>query len=282
MTHRKPLGGKSFQECYFPMAGLELIKERANSLYKQVDITQEYIEDCKKIAVKAKKMHDSTDFAIVQSHFIAMIVTPIQVEMTYQDWYMNLALNAKDLKYVTEKYFYNIVMPKLEIYFQEIGKYVDVAYCIGDDLSDQRGPSFSVEQYRKIFKPMHKKIIDTVKKYSNTKIIFHICGSAYEFIADIIDIGADAICPVQTTAANMSPERLKKEFGKDITLWGGLDTQQILTRGTKQQVIDEVKHIAEVFGKDGGFVFAPCHNIQSGTPVENIVAMFETINHFNQ
>ena len=71
----------------------------------------------------------------------------------------------------------------------------------------------------------------------------------------------------------MEPERLKNEFGKDLVFWGGLDTQKILPIGTPKEIEMEVKRIMEVFGKDGGFVFAPGHNIQALVPPENIDAM---------
>jgi uroporphyrinogen decarboxylase len=95
-------------------------------------------------------------------------------------------------------------------------------------------------------------------------------------IPGLLVAGIDILNPIQTSARYMEPERLKREFGKDLIFWGGLDTQKILPYGTVQQVEDEVKHIIEVLGKDGGFVFAPGHNIQALVPAENIDAMIKT------
>ena len=108
-----------------------------------------------------------------------------------------------------------------------------------------------------------------------------IVATSNPCIGDLIDIGVDGINPVQTKSSDMQPERLKREFGRDMTFWGGLDTQYILSRGSREQVVDETKRVLEVFSKDGGFVFAPCHNIQSGVPAENILAMYETAMEFN-
>jgi uroporphyrinogen decarboxylase len=87
---------------------------------------------------------------------------------------------------------------------------------------------------------------------------------------------------VQINAFNREPERLKKDFGKDLTFWGGgANTQSILNRATPQQVKDHVRKNIEVFAKDGGFVFNTVHNILPDVPPENIVAMFEAVREFD-
>ena len=80
----------------------------------------------------------------------------------------------------------------------------------------------------------------------------------------------------------MEPERLKKEFGSEITFWGGgCNTQSILNRGTTQQVKDHVRSNLEIFSKGGGYVFNTVHNIMPDVPPQNIMAMFEVLNEFN-
>jgi uroporphyrinogen decarboxylase len=87
---------------------------------------------------------------------------------------------------------------------------------------------------------------------------------------------------VQINAINMEPERLKSEFGRDITFWGGgCDTKSILNSATPQKVKDHVRHNLEVFSEGGGFVFTTVHNIMPDVPPENIVAMFEAVSEFN-
>ena len=95
---------------------------------------------------------------------------------------------------------------------------------------------------------------------------------------DLIDAGFEIFNPVQTNAYQMEPERLKKEFGKDITFWGGgADTRTVLNNGTPQEVSDHVKKRIDEFAPGGGFVFNTVHNILPDVPPENIVAMFEAI-----
>ncbi len=86
----------------------------------------------------------------------------------------------------------------------------------------------------------------------------------------------DALNPVQVTAKNMEPERLKAEFGDRISFWGGINTQHTLPFGTAQEVAEETKRIISILGKGGGYVLNSVHNIQAEVPPENIIAMFET------
>lgn len=314
LLYKKPKGAYGFQALEYPLAG-ELTNERIDNFFKDpqsdhhqlfgisrpksatkmkepittfehslaVKIPSEYDQtEIKHLTEKVKWLHENTDYAIIQSNIMGLVVTSMQNVMGYEDWFVNLALSPKELLYATETYLENHLLPFADKLFREIGPYIDVAYCIGDDMATQRGPSFSLEQYRQYFKPMHKKIIETVKKHTQAKIMFHMCGSAYPYLSDLIEIGVDIINPVQNLAADMEPEKLKREFGKDLSFWGAIDTQQILTTGTKEQVIDEVKRKIEILGKDGGYIFAPCHDIQKGTPLENIIAMFETAIFFKK
>jgi uroporphyrinogen decarboxylase len=105
----------------------------------------------------------------------------------------------------------------------------------------------------------------------------HSCGSVVKLIPDLIDAGVDILNPVQINAAGMDPAYLKREFGKDITFWGGgVDTQRILPSGTKAEIRDHVRRNIEIFSRDGGFVFAAVHNIQSDVPLENVLTVWET------
>lgn len=163
----------------------------------------------------------------------------------------------------------------LERVVKGVGEWIDILQ-FGDDLGSQTGPFMSPEVFREIFKPRYKKMWDYVHQNSNCKVFLHSCGSIYELIPDLIDAGVDILNPVQTQTANMEPERLKKEFGKYVTFWGGgCDTQQILAKATPGKVKDDVKRRIEIFAKDGGFVFNQIHNVLADVPPENVIAMFE-------
>ncbi len=157
-----------------------------------------------------------------------------------------------------------------------LGENVDLIQ-LGDDLGMESGPFFSPALFRRLFKPRYKLIVDRVRKLRpNIRVFLHSCGSIYQLMGDLIEIGIQVINPVQISAHSMEPQRLKKEFGKDITFWGGgCDTQKILPRGTPQQVRDHVRRNIDILAPGGGFVFNQVHNILSEVPPANIVAMYE-------
>ncbi|GAG61697.1 unnamed protein product, partial [marine sediment metagenome] len=163
---------------------------------------------------------------------------------------------------------------RLEKILPMVESYVQIIQA-GDDLGLQDGPQLSPELYRKIVKPRHKKLYQYVKQHSSAYLFLHTCGSVYEFIPDFIEMGVDILNPVQVLAKNMDTRRLKREFGKDITFWGGgCDTQKVLPFGTQEKVTKEVKRRTEDLAPEGGFVSTQVHNIQVGVPPENIMAMY--------
>lgn len=163
---------------------------------------------------------------------------------------------------------------------EAIGDVVDIIK-FGDDLGTNTGPLFDAGTYCDFFKPRHQMMCDYVKAHSSAHTMLHSCGGIYELIPHLIEAGFEILNPVQINAVNMNPADLKREFGKDLTFWGGgVNTQSILNRATPQQVKDHVKKNLEIFGKDGGYVFNTIHNIMPDVPPENLVAMIETLREF--
>jgi uroporphyrinogen decarboxylase len=161
-------------------------------------------------------------------------------------------------------------------FLSEVGDLLDVI-MIGDDLAGQHGPLFSPAFYRKVVRPRQQRVIDTIKANTQAKLWYHTCGSCAEYIPDLIEMGVDALNPVQISARGMDPKMLKDTFGKDITFWGGaIDAQHVLPFATPEQVRAEVRQNIEILKPGGGFVFNNVHNIQAGVPPENILALFET------
>jgi len=165
---------------------------------------------------------------------------------------------------------------------EAVGDVVDIIK-FGDDLGTTHGPFFSIETYNEFFKPRHKILCNYVKANSSMHTMLHCCGGIYELIPELIEAGFEILNPVQINAVHMEPARLKKEFGKELTFWGGgVDTASILNWRTPQQVKDHVKHNLEVFSVGGGYVFNTVHNIMPDVPPENIVAMFDAVNEFKR
>ena len=163
-----------------------------------------------------------------------------------------------------------------------VGDIIDIIK-FGDDLGTVNGPFFSAEVYKEFFKPRHKILCDYTKAHSSMHTMLHCCGGIYDLIPDLIDAGFEILNPVQINTIHMEPERLKKEFGKDVTFWGGgCDTSCILNRATPTEVRKHVFQNLEIFSKGGGYVFNTVHNILPDVPPENIVAMFEAVKEFNR
>lgn len=160
---------------------------------------------------------------------------------------------------------------------ESVGDIVDILR-FGDDLGMDTGMFMSREKYQTLFKPNHKKLNEYVHKHSSMKTFLHSCGSIYPIIPDLIDAGYDILNPIQTTAYQMDPETLKREFGKDITFWGGgCNTRSVLNYGKPQEVYDYSKRMIDIFSKDGGFIFNQEHNIMPDVPPENIIAMYKAV-----
>ncbi|MDZ7265473.1 MAG: methyltransferase [candidate division KSB1 bacterium] len=169
-------------------------------------------------------------------------------------------------------------LKNLEHFLGLVGEYIDII-LFGDDLGMQTGPQISPTMYREFFKPRHQMMWQRAKQLADVKVMLHCCGGVRELLPDLIDAGLDAINPVQISCRGMAAAELKKEFGKDITFWGGgCDTQQILPYGTPDQVQEHVRQQVAIWKPGGGFVFQQVHNILANVPAGNVVAMLEAVN----
>ncbi len=163
----------------------------------------------------------------------------------------------------------------LKKYLAAVGDNIDVI-VIGDDLGSQKAPLLSPQLYREILLPYHRKLIDYIRRNSKAAVMFHCDGAMMPFFRDLIDAGVQIFNPVQTDAANMDPAVIKKEFGKEMTIWGaGCDTHSVLFKGSTEQVLEDVKRRIQVLAPGGGFVFNQIHNILAETRPRNVIAMYD-------
>lgn len=170
----------------------------------------------------------------------------------------------------------------LEQYLAAVGDSIDVI-CFGDDLGAQNSPQISPRMYREFFKPRHAQLWGRAKQLADVKVMLHCCGAVRPLLPDLIDAGLDAINPVQISCRGMEAEGLKRDFGKDLTFWGGgCDTQRVLPDGSPEQIREHVLRQCEILAPGGGFVFQQVHNIMANVPARNIVAMYDAVNEYNQ
>ncbi|MBN2588992.1 MAG: hypothetical protein JXA96_03945 [Sedimentisphaerales bacterium] len=158
---------------------------------------------------------------------------------------------------------------------KEIGDIVDIV-IIGDDLAGQNGPLFSLDFYRTTIKPRQQELMKHIKSLTNAKICYHTCGSCFDFIPDLIDIGIDILNPVQIGLKKMDPQKIKDEFGKHISLWGGaINAHQLLSFSNREKIRRDAKYNINIFKSNTGYIFSSTHNIQFDVPPENIVTLFD-------
>ncbi len=155
------------------------------------------------------------------------------------------------------------------------GDGIDIVY-MADDYCSQLAPMFSPATFKQLVVPYLRATADRVHA-RNKKLLLHCCGAVRPLLPMILDAGVDMLEPIQIRAAGMDPAELKKEFGRRLCFYGGVDLQQILSRGTPQEVSNEVKRLIDILGEDGGYILGPGHTyIQVDSPLENILAMYET------
>ncbi len=192
---------------------------------------------------------------------------------------MDVAASPKEIERFLDALM-EVHMASLEKICAAVGDVADIVR-FGDDLGSNLGPLISPKAYRSLFKPRHKILCEYVRRHSRMRTFLHSCGSVYRFIPDFIEVGYDILNPVQITARDMQPQDLKREYGRDITFWGGgCDTRFILTQAEPAEVMDHVRRNVEAFLPGGGYVFATVHNVLSDARPENLLAMFKALDEF--
>jgi uroporphyrinogen decarboxylase len=226
----------------------------------------------------AKRLYEETDYFIMIG-FGGQFFELGQYLYRNDEFMMNLILHREEMEKALDKLL-EIHMENLRTLIKAISPYVQLV-VMGDDLGTQSAPMLSPDMYREIFLPRVKELYRLVKEESELFVFLHTCGAVSEFIPSFIEAGVDVVNPVQISAAGMEPEKLKREFGKDIAFWGGgIDTQHTLLKGSEKDVRAEVRRNCEHFMREGGFVFNQVHNMLYGVPPQNIVAMYEEVNKF--
>ncbi len=198
-----------------------------------------------------------------------------------EEWYVSLVERRDYVEEVfrrqTEQALKNLVRIR-----EAVGDLPLAVFTCGTDFGTQTSTFCSVETFRSLYLPYYRQVNDWIHRHTSWKIFKHSCGAVEPLLESMIEAGFDIVNPVQCSAAGMEPEKLKARYGDRLVFWGGgVDTQKTLPFGRPEQVREEVLRRCEVFGRGGGFVFNPLHNIQARTPVENIVAMFDALREFN-
>jgi uroporphyrinogen decarboxylase len=237
--------------------------------------TSEHLAEVRR---RAKNLGETTDFAIMAG-FGGNLLEWGQFLRRNDQFLIDLIDNQTLAEALLDR-LTEIHLENLEKFLDAVEGYIQIIQ-MGDDLGTQLAPQISPRMYRRFFKPRHKLIYERVRRRRGIHLFLHSCGSIAALLPDLIDIGVEIINPVQTSASGMEPERLKKEFGNDLTFWGGgCDTQRLLPQGSPDEIDAHVRRRMEVFGAGGGFIFTQVHNIMPNVPPQNIVALVEAAKTF--
>ena len=264
ITYYKPPDSPFYDAVKNPLGG-----EISSKILKEYPWPDPNIKSrVRNIRESVRHLREHTDYAVV-FHSMGGFITQSQYLRGLQQWLEDLLAEPEllgELIDCTLHYQLNLTLSALS----ECNFDVDVVH-FGDDLGMQNTLMFSPKTYREIIKPRQAKLFAAVKTYCNAKILFHTCGNNYDILDDLIEIGVDALNPVQTNAKNMQADKLKREFGDRMTFWGGIDTH--VPGGMKE----EVKRVVEVMAPGGGYVLSAIHNIQADVSAENICALFDAV-----
>ncbi len=193
------------------------------------------------------------------------------------EWYMSTAIRQDYVHAIFEKQC-EVALQNLALVNEAAGDVIDVVFICGTDFGTQTSQFCSTAAYEELYAPYYKQVNAWIHENTSWKSFKHSCGAVYPFVDHFIASGFDILNPVQCSAAEMEPRRLKAEFGDRVVFWGGgVDTQKTLPFGTPDEVYREVRERIDIFAPGGGFVFDAIHNVQANTPIENVVAMFKAL-----
>lgn len=225
-------------------------------------------------AREARRLSEESDKAV-----IAAMGPPYELfngigQGGFEEWMMTF---AEETDYVAALYdrIVDAWLANLRAFWQVVGERVQIIQ-IADDLGTQHSPFLSVEMFRERVMPWYKRGLDWIHQNTPWKVLMHTDGAIFPLIPSLIEMGVDALNPVQTSAAGMDAARLKATFGHKLAFWGGAcDSQGVLSRGTPEQVAAATAASVQTLGESSGYVCASVHNIQAEVPAPNIIAMFD-------
>ena len=221
---------------------------------------------------RAKELRATTDKALLLGCWGALGLGAVG---SIPNWLMLL---ASDKGYVRQLFAIRteVALENLTRLKRSLGENIDIVGIDGSDYGAQHAEQFDPALFAELYVPFFREQNDWIHRNTSWKSWQHSCGSIVRILPMLVDSHVDIINPLQTSAAGMDPAWLKKTFGAKLTFWGGgANTQRTLPFGTPGEVAEEVRRNIAILAPGGGYVFNPIHNVQHGTPPENVVAAFD-------
>ena len=267
-------GGYYYDMASHPMRDVQSVEDITAFLWPDPTDPQRF----NGLRQRARQAHDS-GYIVILGGLCAGVTEMHAWLRGYENYYTDFHSQAVLSENIMDKVV-DLKMAYWEVALSQAGEYVDVV-MEADDMAGQERLLISPRTYRQFIKPRHARLFNFIKTKAPVKLFFHSCGAVRPLLGDLIETGIDIINPVQKSAAGMDLNELKNEFGKDLVFWGGgVDTQRVFSKGSSEQVREDVKRSIDALAPGGGFIFGTVHNTQADVSPENFMTMWETLQDY--
>lgn len=231
-------------------------------------------EDFRALAEHARYLRATTDLALVLNPEVGFM-HQAQFLRGFDQWLMDLIAEPAFAAALMDRVL-DVWLAETAAMLRDVGVYADVV-VYADDLAFQDRSMVSRRTFEQLLKPRLRRVFDLLKR-SGLYVLYHTCGNVWSLIDDFVEMGVDALNPIQVSAGEMgNTAELKRRWGKHLTFWGGIDTQYVMCLGSPDDVRAEVQRRVNDLAHDGGFILATVHDIQAEVPPENICTLFDTV-----
>ncbi|RME70261.1 MAG: hypothetical protein D6784_17000 [Chloroflexi bacterium] len=189
-----------------------------------------------------------------------------------EQFMLDIVMNPAIPEYIMDRIL-EVHLENLKTVLELAGDKLDMVYTY-DDVATQNSLLISPNDWRKLVKPRHQKILDLIHSYGKPAM-YHCDGAVAPLIPELIEMGVNVLNPIQPDAKGMEPTALKAQYGDRLTFHGGIDIIKTLPRGAPDEVRAEVRERVRVLGQNGGYIMCSSHHIQPDTPLENVLAMYD-------
>ncbi|MFH1265176.1 MAG: uroporphyrinogen decarboxylase family protein [Planctomycetota bacterium] len=244
--------------------------DQFDALFDRWDYFYGYDEPLEAMGERAKAQYESTERAVVSLWRMHYLQAGMLMR-GYEQFLIDLMVE-KDLAHALLAKLHRVYMERIDAFLGVFGDWFDIVF-LTDDLGTQKTGMISPAVYREMIFPYVSEAVGKMKA-AGKKVLMHSCGAVSSFVPFFIEMGIDALNPVQVSADGMNPADLVRQYGKDIAFWGGgVDTQHALNASDPEIVRADVRRRLREFGPEASLVFTQVHNIQYDVPPENILAM---------
>ena len=259
-------GAGSYSEIvHYPLRKMETLQEIREYAFPRVG---DMSVDLRVGEIKHLRKHSDQAIVLANANLFETSWYMRGFEQAFEDMLLHAELIHFIMDTVTTfftEYFYEIL--------KRCREEIDMVFT-ADDIGHQDGLLLSLDMWEEFIKPYHVRINEMIHNMG-AKVIYHTDGAVSEAVPGLMDMGIDVLQALQFSAANMDPQHLKNEFGKDLCFEGGMCVQKVLPDGSVEEVREECRRLISILGKNGGYLCGPSHFIQAGTPAENIAAYFD-------